>query len=138
MKEAKSAAEKAVYALMEEKTRLLTQARALDEMGMQEGARPLWHEIATREERIAPLLDALGAKREAAVHRISAASSYERTGDDAQAANLYQAALAGPLLETTRRDVEEMLERCLMRLATETAPTRRTRSRRTHKGIAAT
>jgi hypothetical protein len=101
---------------MAEKTRLLTQAQALEDLGMQEAARPLWLEIAGREERIAPLLDALGRQREAAVHRISAASCYEKGEDHARAANLYQAALAGPLLEHTRREVEEMLLRCLTTL----------------------
>ena len=56
-------------------------------------------EAGRREEEIAPLLEAHGRQREAAMHRISAASCYERVGDRARAVNLYQAALAGPLLE---------------------------------------
>jgi hypothetical protein len=49
---------------------------------------------------------------EAAVHRISAASCYQKAGDPSRATNLYRAALAGPLRAVTRRDVEEMLAEC--------------------------
>jgi hypothetical protein len=74
----KAEQDETVHTLMAEKTRLLRQAQALVDLGMPEAARPLWLEIAGREERIAPLLDALGQHREAAVHRISAASCYEK------------------------------------------------------------
>jgi hypothetical protein len=121
--------EKAIQTLMAEKTRLLTQAQTLDELGMQEAARPLWREIAGREERIAPLLDMLGREREAAVHRISAASCYERVDDYPLAANLYRAAMAGPLLEKTQQEVREMLERCLTHLASEAAEAMPARTR---------
>jgi hypothetical protein len=101
---------------MGEKTYILSKAQALDDMGMGELAGTLWLEAGRREEEIAPLLEALGREREAAVHRISAASCYERAGDFARAANLYCAALAGPLLEHTRQEVEGLLARCLAHL----------------------
>jgi hypothetical protein len=133
-----NAHEQAVHALMEEKTYLLTKAQALRDVGMEELARPLWLEIAGREEQIAPLLAAMGRKREAAVHRISAASCYARVDDYARAANLYQAALAGPLLKDTRHEVYQMLERCLTRLVPETMQSKPSSPRRTRKGTVAT
>ena len=65
---------------------------------------PLWMSAAAYEEAIAPLLDGLGRELEAAVHRISAASCYQKAGDLIRAVNLYRAALAGPLRDDTRQD----------------------------------
>ena len=101
---------------MGEKTHILSKAQTLDDMGMGELAGTLWLEAGRREEEIAPLLEAHGREREAAAHRVSAASCYEKVGDRARAANLYQAALAGPLLEHTREEVEALLARCLAHL----------------------
>jgi hypothetical protein len=103
--------------LMASKTAILMKARTFAEMGMAETAQPLWAAAAASEERIAPLLDALGRTFEAAASRISAASCYQQAGDLSRAANLYQAALAAPLRPTTRRDVEGMLSRCLDELS---------------------
>lgn len=135
MRKSKKAYEKLAHTMMEEKTRLLTQAQALGDLGMQEAARPLWREVAGHEERLAPLLEALGRDREAAVHRISAASCYEKVDDYARAANLYQAALAGPLLESTRREVKEMLGRCLAHLV---PPSGAVASRSSHEDVVVT
>lgn len=114
---------KALMKLMGEKTYILSKAQALEDMGMGELAGTLWLEAGRREEEIAPHLEALGREREAAAHRISAAACYEKVGDSARAANLYQAALAGPLLEHTRKEVEAMLAGCLAHLV---SPPRRT------------
>lgn len=103
----------ALLELMASKTAILLKARAFADMGMAETALPMWASAASFEERIAPLLEALGRHREAAIQRISAASCHQKAGDLSRAANLYQAALAGPLRDTTRRDVEGMLARCL-------------------------
>jgi hypothetical protein len=86
-------------------------------MGLRESAQPLWASAASYEERIASLLDANGDEQEAAVHRISAASCYQKAGDPSRATNLYRAALAGPLRPTTRKDVEGMLAECLAHLS---------------------
>ena len=59
------------------------------------------------------MLDALGRELEGAVHRISAASCYEKAGDPSRAVNLYRAALSGPLREDTRQDVENIINACL-------------------------
>ena len=105
-----------VEELMASKTGILSKAQALTEMGLPETAQPLWACAASYEERIAALLDAHGDDLEAAVHRISAASCYQKAGDPSRATNLYRAALAGPLREGTRNDVEAMLKECLTRL----------------------
>jgi hypothetical protein len=103
--------------LMASKTALLLKARTFADMGMAETAQPIWAAAASYEERIAPLLDALGRNLEAAASRISAASCYQKGGDLSRAVNFYQAALAAPLRANTRRDVEAMLAGCLDELS---------------------
>ena len=103
--------------LMASKTAILLKARTYTDMGMPETARPMWTAAASCEERIAPLLDAVGRNLEAAASRISAGSCYQKGGDLSRAANLYQAALAAPLRPNTRRDVEAMLAGCLETLS---------------------
>ncbi len=107
----------ALLELMASKTAILMSARTYADMGMAETAQPIWTAAASCEERIAPLLDALGRNLEAAVSRISAASCYQKGGDLSRAVNLYQAALAAPLRPNTRRDVEAMLSACLDELS---------------------
>jgi hypothetical protein len=97
---------------MAKKSAILSKAQALATMGLPETAQPLWASAASYEEQIASLLDACGETLEAAVHRISAASCYQKAGDPSRATNLYRAALAGPLREGTRKDVEKMLREC--------------------------
>jgi hypothetical protein len=99
--------------LMAEKSRLLSKAQAFADMGLEETARPLWSSAATHEERIAPLLDAIGRDAEAALHRVSAGACFEKSGDLSRAANLYRAALAGPLSDADRADVKRKLSTCL-------------------------
>lgn len=108
---------------MAEKAVVLSKAQALTTMGLGQTAQTLWASAASYEERIASLLDAHGDNQEAAVHRISAASCYQKAGDPSRATNLYRAALAGPLREVTRKEVEEMLAECL-RLLTTSVPSR--------------
>jgi hypothetical protein len=110
------------------KTAILIKARTLADMGMAETAQPIWAAAAANEERIAPLLDAVGRILEAAASRISAASCYQKSGDFSRAVNLYQAAFAAPLRPNTRRDVEAMLAGCLNELS-RTAPNGSSRRR---------
>jgi hypothetical protein len=105
-----------VEQLMAEASFVLSKAQAFQTMGMGETAQTLWLSAASLQERIAPLLDADGEGLEAAVYRMSAASCYEKADDPSRAVNLYQAALAGPLREETRKEVEVMLAACLARL----------------------
>jgi hypothetical protein len=99
--------------LMAEKSAVLSKAKAFTTMGLHGTAQPLWAAAAAYEERLASLLDAHGDTLEAAVHRISAASSYQKAGEPSRATNLYRAALAGPLRKVTRKEVEKMLAECL-------------------------
>jgi hypothetical protein len=99
--------------LMAKKSGILTKAQAMTTIGLADTAQVVWASAASYEERIASLLDAHGESLEAAVHRISAASCYQKAGDPSRATNLYRAALAGPLRETTRHEVEAMLKECL-------------------------
>ena len=101
---------------MRRKSEILSKAQAFWEIGMKETAQPLWLSAATYEEHIAPMLDALGRELEGAIHRISAASCYEKAGEPSRAVNLYRAALAGPLRDDTREEVENMLSACLAAL----------------------
>ncbi len=108
---------KPVKELMAQKSKILSQAQAFSEMRMDESTVPLWASAAALEERLAPLLETLGRDLEAALHRISAASCYQKAGDLSRAANLYRAALAGPLRDHTQQEVKEFLSDCLAQLA---------------------
>lgn len=101
---------------MSRKSEILSKARAFWEVGMTETAQPLWLSAATYEEYIAPMLDVLGRELEGAIHRISAASCYEKAGEPSRAVNLYRAALSGPLQDDTRQEVESLLSACLVTL----------------------
>ena len=101
---------------MHRKSEILSKAQALWEVGMTETAQPLWLSAANYEEYIAPMLDALGSRIRGAIHRISAASCYEKAGDPSRAVNLYRAALSGPLRDDTRQEVENLLSACLVTL----------------------
>ena len=105
-----------VKKLMAEKSRLLSKAQAFSDMGLEETARPMWSCAASYEERIAPLLEVIGRDAEAARHRVSAAARFARSGDSSRAANLYRAALAGPLSDAAKADVERELSTCLKQL----------------------
>jgi hypothetical protein len=107
--------------LMAEASAVVSKAQAFATMGMGQTAQPLWALAASLQERIAPLLDADGEPLEAAVYRKSAASCYEKAGELTRAANLYQAALAGPLRAVTRKEVHGMLASCLAHLKAESA-----------------
>jgi hypothetical protein len=98
--------------LMAEKSLTLSKAQSFETMDMPGIAQPLWVSAAAFEERIASLLDAQGQTLEASIHRISAASCHQKAGDPSRATNLYRAALAGPLRDGTRKEVEAMLAQC--------------------------
>lgn len=103
--------------LMGETSGSIMKAHALAAMGMPELAQSAWLFAAVREEQVAPLLEMLSRDREAAVHRISAASCSQSAGELGKAINLYRAALAGPLLERTREETQHKIGACLAQLA---------------------
>jgi hypothetical protein len=106
-----------VQDLIAEKSAVLSKAQAFSEMGLADVARTLWAAAAEQEARLAPLLESLGHDLEAAIHRMSGAGCSRRAGDLIGAVNLYRGALAGPLLERTRREVEKDLAECLAELS---------------------
>jgi hypothetical protein len=114
--------------LIAEKSALLSKAQAFAAMGLGNTAGTLWASAAALEECLAPLLESLGHDLEAAVHRISAADCYRHAGQFTAAANLYRGALAGPLLDHTRKDVEAHLKHCLKQLSKGIRPQPRRRS----------
>lgn len=109
-----------VQDLIAEKSAVLSKAQAFAELGLGDMAQTLWASAAEYEMRLAPLLESLGHDLEAAVHRISGAGCSRRAGDLTSAINLYRGALAGPLLEHTRREVEQQLAECLGELSRST------------------
>jgi hypothetical protein len=125
----------AVLDLMDETTALVSKAQGLSDIGMPEITGALWEAAAASEERLAPLLDALGREREAAVHRISAACCHRSAGHPGRAVNLFRGALAGPLLPRTRRDVEKMVAECLAELGDKTAAPTGRRGRKPRAGV---
>jgi hypothetical protein len=98
---------------LEEASWLLSHAEALADYGRHEEADAEWARAANGEERVACLLDAAGRDQEAAVHRVSAASCYERLGEWARAVTLLRAALSTPIADDFRGRVEGQLSRCL-------------------------
>ena len=118
---------------MAETSGVIMQARALAAMGMADLALSAWLSAASREEEVAPLLETLHRDREAAVHRISAASCYQNAGELGKAINLYRAALTGPLLEQTRKETEQIIGVCLAQL---TRAVNGDAARRRTKGVA--
>jgi hypothetical protein len=105
-----------VKKLMAEKSRLLSKAQEFSDIDLEETAGPVWSCAASYEERIAPLLDVIGRNAEAALHRVSAAGCFAKAGELSHAANLYHAALAGPLSDAAKVDIERELSACLKQL----------------------
>jgi hypothetical protein len=92
---------------------LLSHAQALSDYGRQEEAAAELARAANCEEQVASLLDADGQQREAAIHRVSANSCFEKLGQSARAVTLLRAALSAPLYDEYRAHVEKLLTRCL-------------------------
>lgn len=94
---------------------LLSHAQALTDYGRQEEAAAEWARAAACEEQASCLLDADGQEREAAIHRVSAASCCEKLGQYARAVTLLRAAHPAPLPDDYRVQVEQQLARALAR-----------------------
>src|SRR5574341_2584176 len=78
--------------LLGEASWLISHAEALADYGRQEEARAELARAAHCEEQVASVLDAARREQEAGVHRISAASCYERIGQYVRAVTLLRAA----------------------------------------------
>ncbi len=116
--------------MLDEASWLLSHAQALADYRRPEEAASEYARAASCEEQVAGLLDADGQDLEAAIHRVSAASCYEKLGQYAQAVTLLRAALSAPLREDYRSRVEQLLKRCLAQARKEL---QRASSRRSRK-----
>src|SRR5712671_5455473 len=92
---------------------LLSHAQALADYGRGEDAATELARAADCEEQVACLLEADGQEREAAIHRVSAASCSEKLGHYARAVTLLHAALSVPFPDEYRAGVEQQLARAL-------------------------
>jgi hypothetical protein len=98
---------------------LLSHAQALGDYGRREEADAELGRAASCEEQVACLLDADGQELDAAIHRVSAASCYEKLGQYVRAVTLLRAALSAPLHDDYRARVEQLLAPCLARVQKE-------------------
>jgi hypothetical protein len=105
--------------MLDEASWLLSHAQALGDYGRYEEAAAEQVRAAAAEEQVACLLDADGQELEAAIHRVSAASCYEKLGQHTRAATLLRAALAAPLHDDYRGRVEQQLVHCLVQAQKE-------------------
>jgi hypothetical protein len=109
---------------------LLSHAQALTDYGRKDEASAEWERAAQCEEQVACLLDSDGQELEAAIHRVSAASCYEKRGQYTRAVTLLRAGLGGPLHHEYRGRVEQLLVRCLAQAQKELKRTARLGSHR--------
>ncbi len=105
--------------LLGEASWLLSHAQALSDYGRSEEAAGELARAASCEEQVACLLEATDQEREAAIHRISAATCCEKLGQFARAVTFLRAALSADLLEEHRTRVREQLQRCLIQVHKE-------------------
>jgi hypothetical protein len=112
---------------------LVSHAQALSDYGRPEEAVTEWARAATWEEQVACLLDTAGQKLEAAIHRVSAASCFEKVGQFAHAVTLLHAAISVELPENFRERVHKQLAGALAQAHKEVSKTfgRRARQRAT-------
>jgi hypothetical protein len=105
--------------MLDEAAWLLSHAQALGDYGRYEEAAAEQARAAAAEEQVACLLDADGQQLEAAIHRVSAASCYEKLRQYTRAVTLLRAALAAPLYDGHRARLEQQLASCLVQAQKE-------------------
>src|SRR5437899_11951176 len=93
--------------MLDEASWLLSHAQALTDYGRQEEAAAELARAADCEEQVACLLEADGQEHEAAIHRVSAASCFEKLGRYARAVTLLHAALSVTLPADYRARIEQ-------------------------------
>jgi hypothetical protein len=94
---------------------LLSHAQALSDYGRDREASVELARAAGCEEQVACLLESKGQCRDAAIHRVSAATCYEKLGQYARTVTLLHAALSGPLPDDYRGRIEKQLNSALAR-----------------------
>jgi hypothetical protein len=85
---------------------------------------------ATCEEQAACLLEAGSQEREAAIHRVSAASCWEKLGQYPRAVTLLRAALGAELPDDYRDRLEEQRRHCLIAVQKELSQVFKNRPRK--------
>jgi hypothetical protein len=98
---------------------LLSHADALADYGRPEEAAAELARAALCEEQVACLLEADGQEKEAAIHRVSAASCHQQLRQYTRAVTLLRAALSAKLPAAYRARVEQQLARCLRQARAE-------------------
>lgn len=116
--------------LLGEASWLISHAQALGDYGRHEEEAAERLRAGLAEEQVASLLEADGQDLEAAIHRVSAASCYEKLGQYARAVTLLIAALSARLHEDFHTRVTQQRERCLTRVAKELATSSKRRTRK--------
>jgi len=105
--------------MLDEASWLLSHAQALGDYGRHEEAAAEMARAAGCEEQVACLLDADGQELEAAIHRVSAASCFEKLGQYTRAVTLLRAALGAPLHDAYPARVRQQWKRVLVRARKE-------------------
>jgi hypothetical protein len=106
---------------------LLSHAQALADYGREEAASAELERAASSEEQVACLLEADGQANAAAIHRVSAASCFEKLGQFARAVTLLNAARAMLPASDYRSRVEQQLASALTQTRKELGRARRSR-----------
>src|SRR5438128_1721583 len=91
----------------------ISHAQALDDYGRREEAAAERARAAGGAEQLACLLEADGQEREAAIHRVTAATLYEKLGQHVRAVTLLRAALSSAVPEDYRARIDQQRRRCL-------------------------
>ena len=105
--------------MLDEASWLLSHAQALDTYQRYDQAAEERAKAAICEEQVACLLEADGQPLEAAIHRVSSASCYEKLGQHTRAVTLLRAALSTELQDDYRARIEKLLARCLIQARKE-------------------
>lgn len=119
----------AIERLLDEASWLLSHAQALADYGRSGEALTELARAATCEEDVACLLEANAQEREAAIHRVSAASCHEKIGAYPRAVTLLSAALAADLPGEFRTAAQKQHLRCLTAARKELGTAHRPRKR---------
>jgi hypothetical protein len=114
---------------------LLSHAQALGDYRRPEEAAAELERAAGCEEQVACLLEADGQEREAAIHRVSAASCREQLGQYVRAVTLLHAALSTELPSAYRTRLREQLTSCLAHAQKELVQAARRVSRKQSSAV---
>lgn len=115
----KSAGSGLIEKMSGEASWLLSHAQALADYNRKDEADAELARAARCEEALACLLEADGQLEEAAIHRVSAATCFEKLGRYARSVTLLHAALSAPLRDVFRGRIEAQLKHALIQSGEE-------------------